>query len=46
MPLEMGKDAGNPVSTDSADWTGCDERTAEDVEQRCGITLVPPGLDV
>lgn len=42
MSTEMGKDTGNGVSANSDDCPGTDDQIVEDVECRCGITLVPP----
>ena len=46
MTSDMGKDVGNTASTGSAIWTSTDEQTAEAVERKCGITLVPSSTDI
>lgn len=45
MATDTGDDGGSDVTVDGSDWSEADRQAALAVEQKCGIALVPDGLD-
>lgn len=45
MATETGDDGGSAVPDEGSDWSDADREAAVTVEQRCGIALLPDGVD-
>lgn len=45
MATNAGDQGDDPDPVDADEWTRADQDAARDVERRCGIALVPDGID-
>ena len=45
MATNAGDEGDDPDAVDIEEWSAADEAAARDVERRCGIALVPDGID-
>ena len=45
MATNAGEQGDDPDPVDVTQWTEADQDAARQVERRCGIALVPDGMD-